>query len=85
VAILGNTGIYVGTGAISYGLGGERFWPELRISDVLLAGAAVTFFALLATLGPGLSICYQEITDMMHKRQKSFFLPTKIIREWLSR
>ena len=85
VAILGNTGIYVGTGAISYGLGGERFWPELRTSDILLAGSAVTFFALLATLGPGLSICYQEISDMMHKRQKRIFLPARIIREWLGR
>ncbi|HBS93364.1 MAG TPA: hypothetical protein DG577_10415 [Firmicutes bacterium] len=84
-AILGSTGIYVGTGAISYGLGGEKFWPQMRIQDILMAGASVAFFALLATLSPGLSICYQEITDMMQKRQKRIFLPARIIREWLGR
>lgn len=83
VAVIGQTGIYVGNGAISYGIGGERFWPEMHLNDVLLAITAITLFALFATLNPGLSLCYQEITDLMRKRQKRIFLPGRILKIWL--
>ena len=82
VSYLGSTGIFVGTGPISYGIGGERFWPEMRIKDIVLAITAITAFAVFATLGPGLNLCYQGITDMMLKKQSRMFLPSKIIREW---
>lgn len=83
VAILGQSGIYVGSGPVSYGIGGERFWPELKVNDIILSILAITFFSLFATIGPGLSLCYQEITDMMLKRQRRIFLPGKILRQWL--
>lgn len=82
VAILGQSGIYVGSGPASYGIGGERFWPELKVNDIILSILAITFFSLFATMGPGLSLCYQEITDMMLKRQRRIFLPGKLVRQW---
>lgn len=82
IAILGHTGIYVGSGPVSYGIGGERIWPEMRMNDIILAVAAIIVFALVATLGPGLGICYQEITDLVLKRQRRMFLPARIIKEW---
>lgn len=84
-AILGQTGIYVGTGPVSYGIGGERFWPQLRANDVVLAAVAITLFSFLATVGPGLKLCYHKITDLMLKQQPRFFLPGRIFREWFGR
>jgi len=80
VIVLSRTGIYVGNGALSYGIGGEWFWPAMRFNDILMAVCAITIFALFATLGPGLNMCYQEITDMILKNQQRMFLPARIIR-----
>lgn len=82
LSILGQTGIYVGTGPVSYGVGGERFWPQLLVDDIVLAFIAIMLFSLAATLGPGLKLCYQSITDMLLKQQRRFSLPKAIIKEW---
>lgn len=82
VGIVGQAGIYVGTGPISYGLGGERFWPDMRFKDIALAVTAITAFSLFSTIGPGLNICYQKITDLILKRQRKMFLPAEIIKSW---
>lgn len=67
--VLHFTGIYVGA-AMSTVFGSERLFPYLRFIDVLETFAIIIVFSLLATLKPGLSLCYQNITDIMSKKQK---------------
>lgn len=73
--IVGHTGIYVGSGAITSVIGGENVYPMLKTGDVITAFLIITLFTIISTFGPGLKLCYQNITDLMLKRQRriSFF------------
>ncbi|MDP4180287.1 MAG: FtsX-like permease family protein [Bacillota bacterium] len=80
ILILGNTGINVGSGPMSYAMGGEIFYPEMKPGDVLFALAAIIVFVMASTIGPGLKLCYQNITDIMMKRQKRVYLTVELAR-----
>ncbi|MRN51860.1 ABC transporter permease [Paenibacillus monticola] len=70
VLYFSNAGIYVGPGVVSFVLGGESFFPFMKIGDVVFSFAIILLFSLISTLYPGLQMCYQNITDLMLKRQK---------------
>jgi putative ABC transport system permease protein len=67
--ILGTKGIYLGPGPLSY-FGGEYLYPQIQVADVILAIIVMVLFTLISTLSPGLQLCFQNITDIMAKRQK---------------
>jgi ABC-type lipoprotein release transport system permease subunit len=70
ILILGRTGIYIGRGAIAYGLGGESIYPVFVLLDTLTALLIISVFSFFAPLKPGLRICYQKITDLLAQNQK---------------
>lgn len=70
VLVLGRTGIYVGTGAVGYMLGGSTVIPFLRFADFAAALAMIAAFALAASLGPGLHLVRQAITDLLAKNPR---------------
>ncbi|AIQ12930.1 ABC transporter permease [Paenibacillus durus] len=70
VLYFSKAGIYVGPGAVSFVLGGESFFPFMKVGDVVFSFAIIILFSLISTLYPGLQMCYQNITDLMLKRQK---------------
>ncbi|MDT8977364.1 FtsX-like permease family protein [Paenibacillus sp. chi10] len=74
VLIVGNTGIYLGSGAITTVIGGERIYPVLKVGDTILAFLIITLFTIISSGGPGLKLCYQNITDLMLKRQRKISL-----------
>ncbi|MTI96796.1 MAG: hypothetical protein FH749_15190 [Firmicutes bacterium] len=57
----------------------------MKFADVLLVLGINTAFTLLATVGPGLKICYQQITDLIAKRQRRFSVAGQIVRELLAK
>lgn len=69
-AIFSKSGVYVGPGAISYPLGGESFYPEMKATDVIRTILVILLFALLSTLGPGMRMCNQNITDLLMNRMR---------------
>ncbi len=80
VSIFGRVGIYVGSGGVTYALGGESFYPELGINDIIFAFLVISMFSLVSTFGPGLKLCYQKITDILMKRQKKIYVFAEIIK-----
>ena len=74
VIIFGNVGIYVGPGSMSYAFGGEYLYPEIRISDLILTIVIMVIFSIVSTFNPGMKICYQNITDLLHRKQQKIFL-----------
>ncbi|WP_438432119.1 ABC transporter permease [Gorillibacterium sp. sgz500922] len=80
VLILGHTGIYMGSGAITTILGGESVYPNLQIEDGIIAFLTISLFTMISSIGPGLKLCYQNITDLMLKRQRKISLFTIFFR-----
>lgn len=80
VLFYGRIGVYVGSSMVSWAVGGERFYPFMRVSDLLFTTAIIFLFSLLATLNPALRLCYQKITDVLGKRQKRVFLLNAVFR-----
>jgi putative ABC transport system permease protein len=70
VLIFGQTGIYIGQGAIAYALGGESIYPVFLFSDTGAALLILALFSIFAPLKPGLRLCYQKITDLLAQNQK---------------
>ncbi|MCL6559300.1 MAG: FtsX-like permease family protein [Firmicutes bacterium] len=70
VAILGRTGVYIGSGPNTYFFGGESFYPEIRIGDLVDAFLVILLFSLVSTLGPGLELSFQKIPDLLAKRPR---------------
>lgn len=77
---LGQSGIYVGSGIICWAVGGERFYPFMRLTDLLFTAIIIFFFSLSASLHPALSLCHQKITDLLAKKQRRIFLPAALWR-----
>lgn len=67
--VIGMKGIYVGE-AMSTVFGSERLFPYLQFLDVIETFVIIIVFSLLATLKPGLQLCYQNITNVLAKRQE---------------
>lgn len=63
-------GIYVGTGVITYAVGGERFYPEVRIGNILLGVCFMGLISLLTTGKTALSVLSTDIVDLLAKRKK---------------
>jgi|LSQX01.2.fsa_nt_gb ABC-type lipoprotein release transport system permease subunit len=74
ITIFGRVGVYVGSGGVTYALGGESFYPSLNLGDIIFAYVIISLFSLISTFGPGLKLCYQTITDIMIKKQKKISL-----------
>jgi putative ABC transport system permease protein len=74
VWIIAAFGIYVGTGPISYMFGGEYFYPEMQINDIIFALISITILSLFAPLKPALKICYQKIADILVNRYRRIWL-----------
>jgi putative ABC transport system permease protein len=70
IFIVGQSGIYIGSGAISYLFGGDYLYPVLYTQDLLLALVVILALSLLAPLKPGLKLCFQKITDTLRKYQQ---------------
>jgi ABC-type lipoprotein release transport system permease subunit len=79
---LGQSGIYVGSGIACWAVGGERFYPFMRLTDLLFTTIIIFLFSLSASLQPALSLCYQKITDLLAKRQRRLFLPAALWRNF---
>ena len=81
VAVFGHTGIYVGSGGVSFVIGGESFYPIFSVRDILKSFLYVLVFSILSTLGPSMRMCYQNISDLLSRRQK----PVSLIKAILKR
>ncbi len=81
VAILGDKGIYIGSGGVSYVIGGESFYPIFSISDVLKSFMYVMIFSIFSTFGPSMRMCFQNISDILMRRQKKISLIKEIFRK----
>jgi putative ABC transport system permease protein len=80
VLITSQTGIYVGSGAVSWLFGGDYLYPKFEYQDVLFALAVIFILSLLAPFKPGLKLCYQKITDVLLKRQDRRPLTVLVLR-----
>lgn len=69
VNMLGKSGVYLGTGPLSY-FGGERLYPSMKPMDISTTFGIITLFTLLSTVSPALKLCYQNITNIMVKNMK---------------
>lgn len=76
--VVGIQGIYVGP-AMSTVFGSERLYPYLNVIDVLETFGVIILFSLMATLKPGLQMCYQNITDILGMKVERIHLLRKII------
>lgn len=67
---ISTNGIYVGTGAITYVFGGERFYPFVKIYDLI--GGLIIFlcFSVISTIGPGRKMHKHKIIDLLNKSVK---------------
>ena len=68
VLAFGKNGIYVGSGAVTYMLGGESFVPKLNFSDIWFCVGAVVLFAVFTTILPARKLLKQQLTDLLAKR-----------------
>lgn len=63
-------GIYVGSGGITYALGGERFYPKFKLYDVVVSSLIMFAFSLAASAKPSCELVCQNIADLLSKRIK---------------
>lgn len=63
-------GIYVGSGGITYALGGERFYPKFKLLDVVVSSLIMFAFSLAASAKPACELVRQNIADLLSKRIK---------------
>jgi ABC-type lipoprotein release transport system permease subunit len=68
VLLININGIYLGSGTISYTLGGEYLFFDVKIIDIIKSFIIVMLFSLCATLAPGISICKRNIVDALSNR-----------------
>jgi ABC-type antimicrobial peptide transport system permease subunit len=71
VAIIGRTGVHIGSGPQTYFFGGESFYPEIRIGDLIDGFLVILLFSLVSTLSPGLKISFQKIPDLLARKPRS--------------
>jgi len=83
LAIVGQNGIYIGSGAISYLFGGDYLYPMLYVRDMLFALIVILILSLLAPFKPGLKLCFQKITDTLRKYQERSPLTLLILKSML--
>lgn len=70
VGLYGKSGLYVGSGAVTYVLGGESFCPKIKWEDILFTMMTMSLFTLTATIRPSGKLLKQTLTDLLAKRQK---------------
>jgi len=80
ILIFNQIGIYVGSGTTSYMFGGEYLYPIFKIEDTLFALLAIAVLSLIAPLKPALNLCYQNITDILVKKQKRIIVSFAVIK-----
>jgi ABC-type lipoprotein release transport system permease subunit len=80
ILVFNQTGIYIGNGPMSYSIGGDRFYLVIKFGDIIFAVMAMIVLSLLAPFKPGLKLCYQNISDILIKKQKRTFLSVLLIK-----
>lgn len=70
VAIIGRTGVHIGSGPQTYFFGGESFYPEIRIGDLVNGFLVILLFSLVSTVNPGLKLSCQKIPDLLAKKPR---------------
>ncbi|HEY3366499.1 MAG TPA: FtsX-like permease family protein [Symbiobacteriaceae bacterium] len=83
-AYFGRKGVYVGPGPVSYALGGESFYPQMKVLDIVLVLVIIMAFCIISTLGPGLRMVHQRITDMLLNRQRKISLTGLLLKNAFS-
>lgn|GEM_PF-981460 len=84
VYVFNKTGVYVGAAASAL-FGGERFYPEIKMIDIISTMVIIIIFSLLATIRPGLNLCYQKLLDLLNKRQQRIHPLRIMIKELFRR
>lgn len=81
IEIFRHMGLYVGTGeAISYLFAGDTIYPFVKFGDIFIALLVMIIFSIMATLNPGLKLCYQKISDIMIKGQKRVYITKELFK-----
>jgi len=78
--IVGQSGIYIGSGAVSYLFGGDYLYPVLYLQDIVFALIVIMVLSLLAPFKPGLKLCFQKITDTLRKYQERTLLTLLVLK-----
>lgn len=66
---MGGGGVYVGSGAITYVLGGERFYPSMRVFNIILGVVFMLGLSISVTYRIMKKLIARNITDLLSKRQ----------------
>lgn len=66
---MGGSGVYVGSGAITYVLGGERFYPSMRVFNIVLGVVFMLGLSISVTYRIMKKLIVRNITDLLSKRQ----------------
>ncbi len=85
VLFLGRSGVFVGSAMLNWVVGGERFYPFMRFTDLLFTVCVIFLFSLLATVNPALHLCYQKINDILNRQQRRIVLPAVLWRNFWAR
>jgi len=85
VACINIKGIYVGSGAISYTLGGEYVFEEILLLDVIKSFVVIIGFSLFSTFAPAIRISCQRITDTLLNRQTKSLCKYILSKSFLAR
>lgn len=80
IIVINIKGIYVGSGAISYTLGGEYVHGIMKTRDIAFYFLIIMSFSYISVFIPAYKICYQTITDTLAKRAVKMFIPANMIR-----
>ncbi len=66
---IGGNGVYVGSGQITYVLGGERFYPSMKFINIVLGVAFMLGLSIIVTYRTMKKLIARSITDLLLKRQ----------------
>lgn len=84
VSMLGQSGISV-EGDLRDAVGGASFYPIMKVVDIVVAFISITLFSLIATVNPGLRLCYQKISDLMLARQHKISVIALLFKQLFTR
>jgi ABC-type lipoprotein release transport system permease subunit len=69
-------GVYVGSGAITYVMGGERFYPFIKENNIIVGIGLMVLFSLISTFSPSVKMLNTNIVDLLAQRFKKKSLLT---------
>lgn len=63
-------GVYVGSGAITYVMGGERFYPYIKENNIIVGIGLMVIFSIISTFSPSVKMLNTNIVDLLAQRFK---------------